>query len=303
MGSSDSSTRTSVSPYSGCTKWILNEIERSLPANARASSRSRRRDTFGSNFTLLCRLRAATGKSAMNRQRRRSASVLRLSKQPRCAPRGSSRHHIRAGRSHSSRRIGRRVHNNVFGLVAGRLRPELDLLVAADMKYRLQAFFRRLGHFPGSLSQRRRRQCWWPEAARSVVFALPGVGRRRNSEVRESAIQQPGHRGSVAAVAAGQAVPADKPEIARPGYRVGWSLGNDVVTDLTRSDRFGFGEQNPVAGENSSPAVDQDKRIESELPNTGGDIGDLLVRVRARIPREGVFEARGPYVYETFWWT
>jgi len=54
MGLSDSSTSTPVSPFSGSTKWILNEIDRSLLANAaRASSRSRRRDTLRINPALV----------------------------------------------------------------------------------------------------------------------------------------------------------------------------------------------------------------------------------------------------------
>jgi len=73
VGLPDSSTSTPVSPFSGSTKWILNEIERSLLASAaRASSRSKRRDTPRINLALVrargCAQGASCGKSAAFRR-------------------------------------------------------------------------------------------------------------------------------------------------------------------------------------------------------------------------------------------
>ena len=45
------------------------------------------------------------------------------------------------------RGIARRVHHHVFGLVASALRPELDLLVAAEVKHRLPGVLQAVGPF------------------------------------------------------------------------------------------------------------------------------------------------------------
>ena len=65
------------------------------------------------------------------------------------------------------------------------------------------------------------------EAARWIVLALRGVGRRRDDHVGQRIARTASRTiSTVAAVAADQAVGSDQPHVAGPGDRLGWRFGD-----------------------------------------------------------------------------
>src|SRR5580693_7887589 len=81
--SSDSISSTPASPFSGCTKWILKHNGSRTLSAARASSRSRRRDTLRVNVALLLRLlqsgeRALPSRGCVSRSTGEPSAVSRM---------------------------------------------------------------------------------------------------------------------------------------------------------------------------------------------------------------------------------
>ena len=87
---------------------------------------------------------------------------------------------------------------------------------------------------PGHVLVRRDRL----EPAGRVVLPLRGVRRRRDADVGARVVQEFQNDRQVAAVTADQAVRPDGPQVARPGDRIGWRLGDRILLHVRAGLRF-----------------------------------------------------------------